>query len=82
MLSAINQSDGFALAMLAMLAISFGFVLLILVAIFRHGKRRDPEVEKLMDEVGDGDKKPEKAGAPDAPAREPWEKDSDWWRRQ
>ncbi|BCX47288.1 hypothetical protein HAHE_11960 [Haloferula helveola] len=79
---AITQADGFALAMLAMLAVSFGCVLILLMAIFRGGKRGDPEVEKLIDEVSDEPKKPEKAGAPEAPKREPWERDSDWWQKE
>ena len=47
---ALNSADGFALAMIAILGLSFGVVFLILFSIVRHGERRNREVERLIDE--------------------------------
>ena len=82
---ALNSADGFALAMIAILGLSFGVVFLILFSIVRHGERRNREVERLIDEVAGG---PEPPQAPRQPAgesrpddpREPWEKAPDWWK--
>lgn len=86
MLASLNAADGFALAMVLILALGLGVVALLLVSIARHGKRRDREVEALLDEVrrqSGQERLPAAAAAPaeDAPAaREPWERDADWWR--
>lgn len=82
MTAAITEADALALAMLVVLALSFGCVLLILVAIYRRGKQADCEVEKLLDEVAEEDREPEKAGpAKEGPRREPWERGEDWWKK-
>ncbi len=82
MIPAITQSDALALAMLAVLALSFGCVLLILVAIYRRGKAHECEVQKLLEEVADENREPEKAGPPKEGAiREPWEREEDWWKK-
>lgn len=75
---ALTEVDGFALAMVVMLALSFGVVLLILVAILRNGRRRDAEVEELLSASGGRETEPAPASKP--PSRESWEKDPDWWR--
>lgn len=79
----ITQVDALALALLAVLALSFGCVLLILVAIYRRGRAVDCDVQKLLDEAAADAKEPEKAGPPatEDRLREPWERESDWWRK-
>ncbi len=83
MSAAITQSDALALAMLAVLALSFGCVLLLLVAIYRRGKAAECEVQKLIDEVGEDEARtPETAGSSgDEPKPEAWEREADWWRK-
>jgi flagellar biosynthesis/type III secretory pathway M-ring protein FliF/YscJ len=78
----VNEVDGFAMALVLILVLSFGVVALLLVSIFRNTKRRESEVEKLLDEVTRKDQTP-KHPAPSAPpdTREPWEKDGDWWKK-
>lgn len=80
---AVTQSDGFALAMVAILAVSFGCVLLLLLSIVRHGRRRNREVEKLLDEVERESQPPEPVhqGPDEEPPPQPWERKADWWKR-
>ena len=68
-LGVVSDVDGLAMTMLAVLILSFGVVALLLWSIFRHGKRRDHEPEKV----------PAPSTTPEA--REPWEKDGDWWKK-
>lgn len=78
---AITQVDALALAMLAVLALSFGCVLLIVVAIYRRGKAAGCEVEKLIEEVAGGEREREAAGPPrEESPRAPWEREADWWK--
>ncbi len=81
-LGVVSDVDGLAMTMLVVLILSFGVVALLLWSIFRHGKRRDHEVEDLLEEVRRS-QEPEKVPAPSATpeAREPWEKDGDWWKK-
>ena len=83
MILGLTQADGFAISMLAILALSFGTVLVILVAMLRSGEKRDAEVDRLLDEVSRDDPAPaQPAGRaqPEDEPREPWEKPGDWWR--
>ncbi len=79
----MSETDGFALAMIAMLALSLGSLLAILVVMLRHGANRDQDVEDLIEEsTQESPKKaPEKQTAPEDNPREPWEKEADWWKK-
>ncbi len=81
MMAALNESDGLAITMLAVLALSFSCVLGIIVMVVRRAKAASCEVQELIDEVADEEREPEKAGttAEDAPS-EPWERKEDWWK--
>lgn len=81
-LGVVSDVDGFAMSMVLILVLSFGVVALLLVSIFRSGKRRPDPVEDLIEEVRRSEK-PEKIPSPSATpdAREPWEKDGDWWKK-
>ncbi len=78
----VSDVDGFAMTMVLVLVFSLGVVGLLLWSILRHGKRRDREVEDLLEEVRRS-QEPEKMPAPSATpeAREPWEKEGDWWKK-
>lgn len=81
-LGLISDVDGFAMTMVLILSLSFGVVALLLLSITRHGKKRDREVEKLLDEVRrdeEAEKIPTPSATPDR--REPWERDGDWWKK-
>ena len=64
------------------LVLSFGVVALLLVSIFRSGKRSSDPVDDLIEEVRRS-QKPRKVPSPAATpeTREPWEKDGDWWKK-
>lgn len=79
---AITEADGLALTLMAVLVISFSFILVLLIAILRQRKRHDHEVEDLLDEIHrDDDYEEVNADASEAPERQPWERDSDWWKK-
>lgn len=84
-LAKISDVDALAMAMVLVLVLSFSVVALLIVFITRQGRRRDREVEELLDEVRReevAEKLPApSAGATSAESREPWEKDGDWWKQ-
>ncbi|MFC7338994.1 hypothetical protein ACFQY0_17490 [Haloferula chungangensis] len=67
----VTESDGFAIAMLAILVTSFSFVLVILVGVIRHARKHSKESEELPGENAD---------AQDDTKPEPWNKPADWWK--
>lgn len=82
MMAALNESDGLAITMLVVLALSFSCVFGIIVMIYRRGKAANCEVQELIDEVTEEDRQPEKAGpAADESPRQPWEREEDWWQK-
>jgi len=80
----VNAVDGFAMAMVVILTLSMSVVALLLYCISRNGKKREREVEDLIEEVRRAEEDEEKR-LPAAPAsgeaREPWEKEEDWWKK-
>jgi len=80
----MNEADGFAVAMIAMLTLSLGVVFGILFSMVRNGSRRDPEVDRLIEEVSREQDPPIEARTPPPEAKnaEPWEKDADWWKQK
>jgi hypothetical protein len=81
-LPTIHAADGFALAMVVILILSLGIVALLAARIYRSGKRRESEVERLLEELR---REEEEEKHPASPAggeeREPWEKEADWWKK-
>ena len=75
-----SAADGFVIAMLAMIFMSMGVVALLFVCMRRNAARRDLEVDDLLDEVEETEKRG-KQPAPEAPPAEPWERDGDWWKK-
>jgi hypothetical protein len=73
----VTESDGFAIAMIAILGTSFSFVLVIIVGIVRHARKsasepEDPIEEPEVQPAGDNQKETKP---------EPWEKPADWWQK-
>lgn len=80
----MNEADGFAVAMIAMLTLSLGVVFGILFSMVRNGSKRDPEVDRLIEEVSRESNPPVEAKGP-SPERkkaDPWEKEADWWKKE
>ena len=78
----LSASDGFAIAMLAMILLSMGVIAMLLICMFRNAARRDPHVDQLLDEMEEAEKKadPTRTTGDAAPKQQPWEKDGDWWK--
>lgn len=80
MILGLTESDGFAFSMIAILGLSFSFVLVIFVGIVRQARKSDPEIDELTDEPRP-EKKAQPAGDPSEKEKsEPWEKKDDWWK--
>lgn len=82
--ASISDVDALAISMVLILALSFGVVALLILSITRHGKRRDHEVEDLLEEVRrdqEAPKLPAPSARSAAEAREAWEKEGDWWKK-
>ena len=73
------ETDAFAITMIVVMFSAFGVIALILVTILRNAAKRNREVEELIEESGK-ERSKEKTAA--ARAREPWEKDGDWWKKE
>lgn len=73
-----NEADGFAIAMIVIMVLAFGVIGTIVFTIFRNARKRNRDVEELMDEVEREEKKTRTPGS--KKTGEPWERDGDWWK--
>lgn len=78
---ALAESDAFALSMLCVILLSLGTLFTLLCCMFRNVARRDPEVDRLIEELEEAERLSEihPARAMDLPKRE-WEREGDWWK--
>ena len=75
-------ADGFVIAMLVMMALSLGVLGVLAVCMRRNVARRNRQVDELLEEVAAEEEREKLAQAVgETPAREPWEKDGDWWKQ-
>ena len=72
--------DAFAVAMLLMMTLSMGVIALLFYTILRNARRRNRDVENLIDEVAE-DAAAEPAASPEKATLEAWEKEADWWKK-
>ena len=79
----LSASDGFVITMLAIIGLSMGVVALLFVCIRRNAARRDHQVDQLLEEVAEAEKKESRAPAVgEVPkSAEPWEREADWWKQ-
>jgi hypothetical protein len=79
----ISAADGFVLAMLAVMALSFGTVGLAIGCGLRNAARRNADVDNLLEEVAAEEQQETRkpVGARDKVRLEPWERDGDWWKK-
>ena len=74
-------ADGFVIAMLVMMALSLGTLGVLAICMSRNVARRNRQVDELLEEVAAEEEREKLAQTvTDAPTREPWEKDGDWWK--
>lgn len=81
--AAFSATDGFVIAMLAVIFLSFGTVGMLVICMRRNAARRDSEVDDLLEEIAVDEKReksPPRSAEPVSPA-EPWERESDWWKK-
>lgn len=79
---AVNAVDGFAMAMVVILILSLGVVALLVGGIYRSGKRRESEVEKLLEELRQEELEEKHPASPaGTEERASWERKEDWWKK-
>lgn len=76
----LSEGDGFVIAMLATMALSFSVVGLLFLSMRWNAARRDREVDALLDEVAEEERKELLAVRDESPSPSPWERDGDWWK--
>jgi hypothetical protein len=81
--AAFSATDGFVIAMLAMIFLSFGTIGLLVMSIRRSAARRDSQVDELLHELAEDEKRKKSPPQPADPVKpaEPWERESDWWKK-
>lgn len=81
--ASLNAADGFVLAMLTVMMVSFGIVALLIFCGLRSAARRNPEVDDLIEEVAaeESHQPPAPVTAKDPIPLELWEKEADWWKK-
>ena len=75
-----SAADGFVIAMLTMMALSLGVVAMLFLCMRRNAASRDHQVEELLEEVAEEEKREEIRKTHQSPRAEPWEKNADWWK--
>lgn len=76
----ITETDGLALALLGVMGTAFAVIATLLFCMFRNASKRDPEVDRLIDEM---EKDEKEVRVQETPLKaEDWEKDGDWWKRE
>jgi hypothetical protein len=78
-------TNGFVIAILAVLFLSFGTVATLVLCMRRNAANRDKEVDALLDELANEEKQktsPPHQPDPTHPTKplEPWERNPDWWK--
>ncbi len=79
-MTGFSAADGFAIAMLGMVALSLGVIGVLFLCMRRNAARRNEQVDELLEEIA-AEEKREAAHRTETPQREPWEKEGDWWKR-
>jgi len=77
-----SASDGFAVAMLAMIFLSMGVVGSLLLCMKLNAAKRDPHVDQLLEEMEEEERLEAlaKSRGPAPKTSEPWERNADWWK--
>ena len=78
-MSSTFESDAFAVAMLAVIFSALGIVALLLFCMRWRASQRDQQVDALLEELAEEQKKPVMAHPEEGSKRAPWERNADWW---
>lgn len=81
-LAEIDPSDGFAIAMLGVMALAMGTLALLFYCMKRNVARRDPYVDALLEELEKEERETARLAStePATPPTQPWEREADWWK--
>ena len=77
----LSAGDGLVITMLAMMALSLSVVGLLFLSMRVNAARRNREVDALLDEVAEDERREMQAVREKAKPAEPWERDGDWWKK-
>jgi len=83
--SELSSPNGFALTMIAILALALGTVCMVLLTVVRNAHRKLGPEDLLIEEAYRRANPPPKpavvneAPVPESPSQ-PWERDADWWQ--
>lgn len=75
-----TAADGFAIAMLGTIFLSWSVLLLLFWTMRRRVAKRDPEVDALLEELQASELSCPTQPPPAAPKRQLWERNPDWWK--
>lgn len=73
-----NAADGFAIAMLGMILLSWTVLFSLFWTMHRQAAKRDREVDALLEELEASDHPC--PTPPRGPKRPAWERNPDWWK--
>jgi hypothetical protein len=76
-----GESDGFAIAMIVVMGCAFGMIALMIFGIIRSARKRNREVDDLLDEISSPPPKKPAIATPPEKKPESWEREGDWWKR-
>lgn len=76
----LTASDGFALAMLAMIASSLGVLIALFFYMRRSVRKRNQEVDALLQEIERLEIEQQDTRQEEPVSREPWSREVDWWK--
>lgn len=76
----ISAADGFVIAMLAVMILSMSVVGLLFFCMRANAARRNREVDDLLDEIAEDERREILAVQDEPKAPAPWERDGDWWK--
>lgn len=79
-MATLDASDGFAIAMIVMILLALGMLASLGLCMRANAARRDHQVDDLLDEISDEEKRRNQVPAEESPPSEPWERDGDWWK--
>ena len=81
MVLGVTESDGFAFAMIAILGVSFSFVLVIIVGIIRNARKHGKEADELISEDRPEQQTQPAGNSSEKKKPELWEQKADWWKK-
>lgn len=78
----ITAVDGLVLTMLLTMVLSMGVIGLLVFCMFRNVARRNRQVDELLEEVAETDRREKQTATlkETEPKPAPWERSGDWWK--